>query len=249
MSRKKTTEEFVKQAKEIHGDKYDYTLVDYKDNRVKVRIKCFFHGVFNQSPFKHLFGQGCPKCRGVRISINKTYSKDSFVSKANVVHNNFYDYSCSLYINRMTNIDIICPKHGVFNQRPMHHLYGSGCYKCGYDSVSYNGKANGIGWSATMWSDAAKASKNFDSFKVYVIKCWNDDEEFYKIGRTYQLLKKRFYGKQMPYNYKLLKEFTFTDGIDCFNKEVNFKRINKKYSYLPKINFGGMYECFSKIII
>lgn len=58
-----TTEEFIKRAKEIHGNKYDYSLVDYKNARTKVKIICPEHGVFEQQPRAHLNKQGCPKCK------------------------------------------------------------------------------------------------------------------------------------------------------------------------------------------
>src|SRR5690606_17003403 len=123
MSRRLTTKEFIEKSKLKHGNIYDYSLVIYKNNSTKVDIICRIHDVFSQSPDKHMSGQGCPLCKGSRVSKNKTYSKQSFIDKAKDVHKNFYDYSCSVYKNRMTNIDINCPEHGIFNQRPMHHLY------------------------------------------------------------------------------------------------------------------------------
>ncbi|MGM2770949.1 hypothetical protein, partial [Bacillus cereus group sp. Bce020] len=86
------------------------------------------------------------------------------------------------YINSKTNIKIICPQHGVFEQEAGHHMYGGGCIKCGYEKVSKNMSENSTGWGVTKWEEKAMESKVFDSFKVYIIKCWNDNESFYKIG-------------------------------------------------------------------
>ena len=61
--KKKTTEEFIKDAVKIHGDLYDYSLVDYQNNQKKVKIICKKHGVFEQKPNLHLSQKcGCSKC-------------------------------------------------------------------------------------------------------------------------------------------------------------------------------------------
>lgn len=55
-------DEFIKKARLIHGDKYDYSECNYVSNKTKVLIKCSKHGLFNQTPHDHLSGNGCPKC-------------------------------------------------------------------------------------------------------------------------------------------------------------------------------------------
>lgn len=60
----KTTEEWIIKAKEIHGDKYDYSKVNYKNNNIKVKIICPEHESFFQNPSSHLQGNGCLKCSG-----------------------------------------------------------------------------------------------------------------------------------------------------------------------------------------
>lgn len=54
--------EFIHRAQDVHGDKYDYSFVQYSGSREKVRIICKVHGDFWQAPFSHLAGRGCPKC-------------------------------------------------------------------------------------------------------------------------------------------------------------------------------------------
>jgi len=66
MSRKLTTEEFIERAKKIHGDKYDYSEVNYINAKIKVEIICKIHGHFFKNPFDHLSGQGCPLCGELR---------------------------------------------------------------------------------------------------------------------------------------------------------------------------------------
>ncbi len=124
MSKRKTTEEFIKEAVKIHGDKYDYSKVEYKNNRTKVCIICPEHGEFWQVPTLHI-GQkcGCPKC----------WKKDTngFIEEAKVIHGGKYDYSKVEYKGYDEPVCIICPEHGEFWQAPTVHLNGSGCPKCG----------------------------------------------------------------------------------------------------------------------
>lgn len=119
---------FIKKSKEIHGDKYDYSLVEYKNNKTKVKIICKLHGEFEQRPDIHLSQkQGCPECSLVR----SRYSIKDFIDKANDIHDNRYDYSLVVYKNARTNVKIICPIHGIFEQNSHTHLRGSGCPICG----------------------------------------------------------------------------------------------------------------------
>ena len=123
--RKNTVEEFVQKAKEIHGDKYDYSLVDYKNALTKVKIICPKHGVFEQTPNKHLLGRNCPSC-----SKKKPWTTEEFVQKAKEVHGDKYDYSLVEVHGILNKVKIICPKHGVFEQIAQSHINGSGCKKC-----------------------------------------------------------------------------------------------------------------------
>jgi len=135
MSKKLTTELFIERAVTKHGDKYDYCNTKYgKNGREKVEIICKEHGKFLQSPEMHLKGQGCPSCGKNKSVKSRTHTTDVFIEKANIIHNNFYDYSDSNYINSITKIKIICPKHGLFEQKAGCHLQGEGCYKCGVES-------------------------------------------------------------------------------------------------------------------
>ena len=122
------TEEFIKRAKIIHKDFYDYSLVNYICSNKKVKIICPIHGIFEQIPNNHLRGYGCLSCSKIQ---DKKFLKNSFLKKAFIVHKNFYDYSLVDYKNAKTKVKIICPIHGVFEQTPGSHLRGRGCPKCG----------------------------------------------------------------------------------------------------------------------
>lgn len=129
--RKITIEEFIRRAREVHGDKYDYSKVVYVDNKTKVCIICPIHGEFWQTPHAHLSGQGCRKCGYIDNHINATKTTLSFIKEARAVHGDLYDYSLVDYKNNKTDVRIICPIHGEFLQNPSAHLKGCGCPKCG----------------------------------------------------------------------------------------------------------------------
>ena len=131
MSRNKlTTEEFIKRAKEVHGDKYDYSKVVYKNNKETVCIICKEdeHGEFYQTPASHLKGCGCPKCnRG-----SKKLTTEDFIKRAKKVHGDLYDYSKLVYKGSKERVCIICKEdeHREFYQIPGDHLKGHGCPRC-----------------------------------------------------------------------------------------------------------------------
>lgn len=130
MSKRLTTEEFIARAKEVHGDKYDYSKAIYVNNRTKICIVCPKHGEFYQSPTSHLKGFGCSKCGYENLSRSKSKKTEQFIKEAVLVHGNYYDYSKTEYKSNYTKICIICPVHGEFWQTPSNHLKGHGCGKC-----------------------------------------------------------------------------------------------------------------------
>jgi hypothetical protein len=130
-NKKGDNQSFIENSKEIHGDKYDYSLVNYRGSHTKVKIVCPVHGEFEQTPTAHIGQkQGCPDCGRMNISKKLTLSRDNFINMANKVHNNKFDYSHMEYVNRKTPVKILCPNHGEFFQQPKHHLKGGGCPIC-----------------------------------------------------------------------------------------------------------------------
>lgn len=133
--RKIGIENFIKRSIDIHGDNYDYSLVYYENTDIKVKIICKKHGLFEQTPTKHLQGMGCLKCGIERNTENQSHTKEKFVEKAITVHGYKYDYSLVNYTNNYTKVKIICSDHGGFEQQPSNHLFGQGCPKCGINSI------------------------------------------------------------------------------------------------------------------
>lgn len=127
---KVTKEEFIQKAIKIHGNKFDYSLSDYKNNNTKIKIICKTHGVFEQTSNDHLTGYGCWECGVIKRAKAKTLNHEEFVMKANIVHKNKFDYSKLVYKNSRSKVEIICKEHGQFSQRANSHLKGSGCPSC-----------------------------------------------------------------------------------------------------------------------
>jgi hypothetical protein len=148
--KKKTTEQFVAEAITVHQTEhrepiYDYSKVEYITTHKKVHITCpkLNHGMFEQTPSKHLCGQGCPKCGKTQNVKDRTKTQKQFISEAMCIHKNtnnepIYDYSNVKYVNNNIKICIICPKlnHGKFEQTPANHLRNRGCPKCKCDKIS-----------------------------------------------------------------------------------------------------------------
>lgn len=129
----KTTEQFIIEAKQIHGDRYDYSKAIYINAKTKVIIICKMHGEFLQSIDLHINRKsGCKKCADILRGQSRKFTTAQFIEKANKIHGENYDYSKSNYLGCYDKTIIICKYHGEFEQAPITHLRGSGCQKC-YD--------------------------------------------------------------------------------------------------------------------
>jgi hypothetical protein len=147
--KKKTTEDFINDAKSVHGDRYDYSLVEYINNNTKVKIICSEHGVFEQTPIKHINGKNkCPNCAKIIVHNKQRKGVVNFINDAKSIHGDIYDYSLVEYVNNRTKVKIICPEHGVFEQTVNNHLAGKGCKYCGgtskFDKTLFIIKANQV---------------------------------------------------------------------------------------------------------
>jgi Zn finger protein HypA/HybF involved in hydrogenase expression len=120
------TSEFINRSKKIHGNKYDYSKVEYIRNNIKVDIICKKHGSFLQEPGAHLNKNGCPNC----YTNNKKITTKEFIEKSKKVHGDRYDYSLVEYTKKRNKVKITCKKHGVFEQKAYVHYQGHGCPIC-----------------------------------------------------------------------------------------------------------------------
>lgn len=131
-----TTEEFIRRAREVHGDKYDYSKTEYTKSKEYVTIICPEHGEFKQISHMHLQGHGCPTCWSERIPKLRLKDFSEWVTQFKAIHGDKYDYSKAEYERGADKIRIICPEHGEFWQSPISHASGQGCPKCGYATMA-----------------------------------------------------------------------------------------------------------------
>ena len=138
---KTNLENFLDKCRIRFNDRYDYSLVEYKNAYTKIKIICKLHGEFLIRPNNHLNGQGCKKC-GVESKIKKqSKNLNVFIDECKKIHENKYDYSLVVYKNRKTKIKIICNRcKKIFEKRPCAHLYGEGCRSCNYIEKRPNNK-------------------------------------------------------------------------------------------------------------
>lgn len=310
MSKRLDNESFIRRAKDVHGDIYDYSEVKYKNIDTPVNIKCTIHGEFKKSPYVHLKGGGCQKCAFMNRSAKLTSNTNTFIQKcinlygdkylydnvlyvksnshvnitckehgdfpvtpgnflkgtecpkckydkmailfkkdlsllledASKIHDNKYDYSYienNNYKNVASYINIICPIHGIFTQRLNNHIYRkTGCPICSKEQLAVNNT-----FSKSFWK-----SLNPETDKtLYLIDCFDDNEQFIKIGITSQKISERFKSSwELPYKYEILDRIVSKNGSFIWETELYLKRLFKKYKYLPQHDFGGRYECFNK---
>lgn len=222
--KKLTNGEFIEKSKKLHGDMYDYSKVEYINSHFAVTIGCKLHGFFERTPNSHLQGQGCRVCGLERSGKSRRLKNEDFIKKANEVHNNHYLYNKTSYIKSNVNIIITCPTHGDFYQKPNGHLNGRGCIDCFIDKGNF-----------TKNSFKNKAKGRECTF--YILRCFNEHEEFYKIGITSRGIEKRFSNKFfMPYNYEIEYQYKATAEIIYDLEKIAHKK-SKRYNYTPMIKF------------
>ena len=214
---KLTLNDWIKRFKYIHGDKYDYSLINeenYKDN--KIPIICKEHGIFYQTKRDHFIGKGCRKCNSTshhgskknlcnehipfHILIGKSYctklTKEIFLERCKEKYGDRFDYSNINYVNRLTPIKIICKKHGEFEVTPKQHLNSCGCPGCCKEN-----RAKSRTLSKEYWLNECikKHGNKYDYSKVNYIN-GNSDVEIIcpKHGSFFQKASNHRYGCGCP---------------------------------------------------
>lgn len=221
---KRDEEDFLNQAKKVHGDKYDYSKIEYANNVTKICIICPEHGEFWQTPKHHLCGQGCPKCAGVYKS-----NTNDFIEKARKIHGDKYDYSKVRYVNAVTKVCIICPEHGEFWIKPNNHLCGQGCSECGIVSRGLLSRSN----TSQFIEKARKIhGGKYDYSKVDYIK---NSEKVCIIcpehGEFWQTPREHLSGYGCA---KCKTSYLEKELINCFEKAGISYQYEKRFSWLGR---------------
>lgn len=130
-----TEADFIARSREVFGDVYDYSKIRYKNTSTKVEVVCRKHGPFFTVPYSHYANKaGCMKCFWDR----KLLTLDEFIAKAKAAHGERYDYSMTVYRSGSSLVEIGCPIHGIFLQKPRVHADGAGCTQCFLDRYRSN---------------------------------------------------------------------------------------------------------------
>lgn len=241
--RKMDSESFIKRAKKVHGDKYNYNKVDYKLSVEKIIISCPKHGDFTQVPSSHLTGAGCLRCSEEINGKKSRMSLNEFIDKSNIIHNNRYLYSKAMYSGVNNYIIITCRIHGDFKQNASSHHSGSGCPECAKIRRERSSISHGGGWSKSNWV------KKSEEAILYFLKLTGDDEEFIKIGITSANVKKRYNCKSsMPYDYIVLRRIVGSPYF-IWDEEKRLHKLFSQYKYNPIKSFKGKSECYTLDII
>jgi len=267
--RKLTEKEFIIRSKKLHCNKYNYELIHFINTRIKVKIICKIHGIFETRPSDHMRGVGCTKCCFDR----KRLSIRSFIKKASLVHNDYYKYNMVKYIKFDLEIKIICPAHGVFNQKPYHHLRGRGCRKCFVKNISTD-----------INIFLQKVQKLYNNKYVYDINSYINLHSIINItcpihGIFHQIANNHFNGSECPFcansnvskmetmwldnlniSYLLRNKILFLNkkryNVDAFNPHTNTiyefygdfwhgnpkKFISSDINPIVKISYGQLYN-------
>lgn len=225
---------FIEEDKKLFGDITDYTLVDTMGANTKITLKCNKHNCeFTLTISARLAGQKCPKCSAENYRKVRTIPKEEYYKRANEAHNDLYTYTDD-YITSKHAITFYCKEHGRQRTNSYEHLRGAGCKKCEKigqktDKLSREGYIN---------------TANDRTTSLYLIECKNEDEHFYKIGKTFRGVESRFSGSLLPYNYNII--FTHDgEAGEIWDLEEKLHKKFKEYSYKPNRFFAGFSECYN----
>jgi hypothetical protein len=225
---------FIDKANHIHDNFYSYeSIKNFKSVMDKIIIICPIHGDFTQKATEHLSGYGCIQCGlDSRSQSRKRFKTlEDFTKNAKIIHGDKFSYR-DVIINDTTKstskVRIICSIHGPFDQSLRLHLKGHGCCKCSH-----------VCTRKTPKGENAK-TKTF----IYLLKLFNEYEEFYKIGITVRPITQRI--SEFPYKVEIIDTLE-TIAVNAYVWEHLILNEYKSNRYYPKISFGGETECFTKL--
>ena len=229
----KNTPYFTKKSSEIHDNFYNYSEAVYVDMYTKLKIICPVHGEFWQTPQGHYTGRGCTHCGTDRTKKIRRHTTEQFIENAVNKHGNVLDYSKVVYVNNSTKVEIICPTHGVFSQRPGSHLSGKSCPHCARDN-----------------NDIAKRMHQEGPAILYYVRLYSDGCVYYKIGVTSSSVDERFrHTRVTGIKVVELQTWYFETGGDAFKWENSILKIYKQFKTKDKPLRSGNTEVFDTDIL
>ena len=249
---KSNTEEFIEKSKLIHGNKYDYSKVNYIKSNIPVEIICSIHGSFFSHPSNHLRGNKCKKCSMIVNGINQRLNTEEFIEKSKLIHGEKYLYENVDYIKNNIKVIIICKFHGIFLQRPEDHLDGRGCPKCnesiGEKKIRVFLETNKIKYEhQKSFSNCINPKTNRKlKFDFYIpsknLLIEYDGEQHFSLGYLngkYKTTKRDL--KSIQYRDKIKNQFSKNNGIEllripCMKIKLIEKILIKKLLYTHSKN-------------
>jgi hypothetical protein len=236
---KMSEEEFIYKLKSVSPE---LNLISkFVNFKIKVRVKDLLGITYMCRPQDLLLG----KKPTLIVAENRN---EAFIIKVKTVHGDKYLYDKIDYKTARIHVLIGCRIHGYWKVTPDAVLsQNQGCPECGKLKSIESRAGHPRGWSPKSWEASAKISDIFDGFKLYIIKCYSEDEEFIKVGRTYVKLKIRFEDRnKMPYKWEVL--YLYKGSAEyIFKLENLIKSWFNSYLYKPKKRFPGEFECFKDV--
>jgi hypothetical protein len=228
-----THAEFIKFARQKHGDRYTY-LSRYLDSRIKMKIRCKKHGIFMQAPKHHIAdGTGCPKCAAEeRITLTRGNTQ-KLIDAARKVHGDRYLYDKTVYEHSQRPVSIRCRWHGVFQQTPSVHLQGKGCRRCAVFGV----------YRQKLFERCPERGRQPAILYVFVMTIGS--ERFVKVGITTKSTterRRRSFGRRV--SIKVVRELRMP-LIEAFHVEQAVRQKYGRSAYAPKRRIQGNTECFT----
>ena len=219
--------------REVHGYKFQYPDFIYCGTKCKFTVVCELGHTFERTPNDHINGVGCPFCKDIKTGNRRRSNLEEFIEKS--VERWGHDpkiYDKAIYSGAKDKLLILCEIHNeYYPTTPNDHLTGYGCPICGLENGGHGRESY------------CRGAKERDGH-LYIIKCFNEHESFYKIGITYLSIKKRFRTDTIPYKYEVVFDYICDAGC-VWDLEKLHHRKYKHYKYLPTIPFAGQTECFN----
>lgn len=231
--------EFKDKATSKFNGKYIYDDIKYTDLYTPIEFNCPEHGIFITTPYKHLYTRyGCPKCSNKAIGNSKRSTKEEFIKKAEQKHNFKYDYSKVDYKGNKIKVEILCPIHGSFYQKPNDH-YEHGCKYCAQDSMtmSYADRYKDTPTLFYVIKYKGKfkigiTTKNISERYIQEVKDLNEIEIIHSIKfdkpEGALELEKILLDTYQHYRYRGKNIFLKTNNTEVFNSDVYSKYLKEQ---------------------